>query len=112
MGRYGTGGGLRGAWIESCLEREPVDRVVAPKRGAISNWAGEKRSWPLAGTWKRKALGGVAWATADATSVVQDTTTELLAKLKGGKELMPLDLRPQPDIQNLLGIVDIDELTT
>jgi len=58
------------------------------------------------------SLGGVAWATADAATVAQDAATELLIKLRGGKELVPLNLDSQPEIQQLLGVVDIEDLVS
>jgi hypothetical protein len=88
-----------------------VRRIVLRDAGRDA-YGRPKMDCVLAGTWKREALGGVAWATADATTVLQDTATELLVKLKGGKELMPLELGSQPEIQHLLEIVDIEELTT
>lgn len=66
----------------------------------------------LAGRWPRRALDQVAWASADSATVAQDTAEELIVKLRGGKELQPLDLSSQPEINALLKVVDIDELTS
>jgi hypothetical protein len=65
----------------------------------------------LAGRWARRAFEGVAWATADAAVVAQDTADELIVKLRAGKELQPLDLTSQPEIRAVLDVVDVDELT-
>lgn len=42
----------------------------------------------------------------------EDTASELLVKLKGGKKLGSIDLTDQPEIHALLDVVDVDELTT
>jgi hypothetical protein len=36
--------------------------------------------------------GGVAWLTADAATIAQDTAAEMLVKLRAGKQLRPLNL--------------------
>lgn len=87
-------------------------RLIVLRAAGRDAYGRPKLDCVLAGTWKRQALQGVVWATADATTVLQDTATELLLKLKAGKELLPLDLGLEPEIQRLLGVVDIDELTT
>ena len=65
----------------------------------------------VAGRWSRQALQGVAWASSNAASVAEDTASELVVRLRGGKELQPLDLAAQPGIRALLTVVDVEELT-
>jgi hypothetical protein len=64
----------------------------------------------LAGRWTRQALQGVAWANVEAVRIAEDTATEFLVKVRAGKELQPLNLDSQPEIQQLLKVVDVDEL--
>ena len=60
----------------------------------------------LAGRWSRQAFDGVIWTT-DATRILTDTSTELLFSRKGqAKELQPLDLTLEPDIQGLIEATD------
>lgn len=86
-------------------------RVVAVRQAATDAYGRPKLDCLVAGRWTRSALAGVAWAAADATTIARDTAAELIAKLRAGKELQPLDLGEQPEIRALLGIVDVDELT-
>jgi hypothetical protein len=54
----------------------------------------------------------VRWSTADAVVVVNDTATELVLNQKGSaKELTPVVLNKEPELANLVGIVDFAELT-
>jgi hypothetical protein len=86
-------------------------RLVA-LRGAGSDAYGRPRlECLLAGRWSRSALRGVAWASADAGRVAEDTASELVITLRGGRELQPIDLAAQPGIRALLGVVDVEELT-
>ncbi len=62
------------------------------------------------GPWTRQALQGIVWATADATTVAQDTADELLVKLRAGRELQPLKLETQPEIHQPLKVVDVEDL--
>jgi hypothetical protein len=86
-------------------------RVVALRRAGTDAYGRPRTECVLAGRWTRRALQGVAWRTADAVTVAQDTADELLVKLRGGKVLQPLDLDRHPDIRELLGVVDLEELT-
>jgi len=86
-------------------------RVIALRHGGLDAYGRPRLECILAGQWRRAAFDGVQWHVADASTVAQDTATELLVKLRGGKELQPLDLSDQPGIRSLLQIVDTDELT-
>jgi hypothetical protein len=53
---------------------DDADCLVAHAADVGTDAYGEpKLACLLAGTWTRQALQGVAWATADATNVAQDT---------------------------------------
>jgi hypothetical protein len=86
-------------------------RVIALRPGGTDAYGHPRLECVLAGQWRRSAFDGVQWRTADAATVAQDTASELLIKLRGGKELQPLDLSDQPGIRALLQIVDVAELT-
>lgn len=86
-------------------------RVVALRSGGADAYGRQQLDCVLAGRWTRAGFEGVQWQTVDATRVAEDTASELLVNLKGGKELQPIDLTDQPGIRALLGVVDIEELT-
>jgi hypothetical protein len=86
-------------------------RVIALRNSGADAYGRPRLECVLAGQWMRAAFDGVQWHSADAGTVAQDTASELLVKLRGGKELQPLDLTGQPEIRSLLQVVDIDELT-
>ena len=85
-------------------------RVVALRLAGSDAYGKPRLECILAGRWSRTALENVSWATADAGTVAEDTASELLVKLRGGKELQPVNLDCQPEIQRLLSIVDVEEL--
>lgn len=86
-------------------------RVVALRSGGADAYGRPRLDCVLAGRWTRAAFHGVQWRTADAARVAEDTASELLVDLKGGKELQPIDLHAQPGIRALLDVVDLEELT-
>jgi hypothetical protein len=86
-------------------------RVIALRNGGPDAYGRPRLECILAGQWSRAAFEGVQWHSADAGTVAQDTAGELLVKLRGGKELQPIDLSDQPEIRSLLKVVDTDELT-
>ncbi|RFU18769.1 DUF4236 domain-containing protein [Geodermatophilus marinus] len=83
-------------------------RLIALRYAGTDAYGQPKMDCLLAGRWTRQGLRGVAWATADAATVAEDTAAELLAKLRAGKELQPLDLSSHPQLQQLLKVVDIE----
>jgi hypothetical protein len=87
-------------------------RVVTLRSGGADAYGRPRLDCVLAGRWTRAAFEGVQWRTAEAGRVAEDTASELLVNLKGGKELQPIDLTDQPGIRALLGVVDVDELTS
>jgi hypothetical protein len=66
----------------------------------------------LAGQFSRSSFDGVRWGEADAGTIVEDTANELLVNQRTGKGLQPLDLRQEPEIQDLIAHVDVGELLT
>jgi hypothetical protein len=86
-------------------------RLVALRNAGSDAYGRPRLECLLAGRWSRSALQGVAWASADAGRVAEDTASELVITLRGGKELQPIDLAAQPGIRALLGVVDLEELT-
>jgi len=86
-------------------------RLVALRTAGGDAYGRPRLECLLAGLWSRQALQGVAWASADAGTVAEDTASELVIRLRGGTALQPIDLDAQPGIRALLGVVDADELT-
>jgi hypothetical protein len=71
------------------------------------------RGWEclLAGRFLRSAFDGVRWQhDADASRIIQDSATELLVNLRRGTELQPVNLSKEPEIQEVIDLVDFDEL--
>ena len=87
-------------------------RLIALRHAGTDAYGQPKLDCLLAGRWTRQAFQDVAWATADAVTVTQDTAAELLIKLRGGKELQPLRLDAEPEIEQLLKVVDVEDLLT
>lgn len=86
-------------------------RVVALRLAGTDAYGQPRLECLVAGRWTRAAFAGVRWQSADAATVAQDTAAELVVKLKGGKELQPLELSDQPAVRALLEVVDVEELT-
>jgi hypothetical protein len=51
-------------------------------------------------------------AEADASRIVEDTASELVVNLHTGKGLQPVELSGEPEIQDLISLVDVAELLT
>ncbi len=66
----------------------------------------------VAGRFVRSVFDGIRWKEADAGRIVEDTASELLVNLRTGKGLQPIDLRHEPEIQDLISLVDVEELLT
>lgn len=86
-------------------------RVVA-MRGAPPNAYG--RVVPevvLAARFARSRLMGVQWAQADATQVLNDTSSERILIQKGAtQELTPVDLTKEPQLAEVVSAVDFEDL--
>ena len=62
----------------------------------------------LAARVARAALNGVRWNTADALTILNEISSELVTRIAGpSKALAPLDLKTEPDVARL-----IDDLTS
>jgi hypothetical protein len=87
-------------------------RVVALRNGGTDAYGVPRVETILAARFARAALQGVAWATVDATTVLNDTNDELRANFRGpNKEFAALDLAGEPDLAALVAAVDVAELT-
>lgn len=61
----------------------------------------------VAATLARATLDGVAWDATEAGDIVDDIATEKLFRLSGqAKELVPVDIRHEPDLVAVLAIID------
>lgn len=67
----------------------------------------------LAARFSREALHGVRWRTADAATVVNDTSEQLTLRTTGStKALAPLDLAAEPEVRAVVDAIEADELVT
>lgn len=87
-------------------------RVVALRNPGTDAYGKARIEALLGARFARVALDGVQWAAADASVVVNDTSTERTARFMGpSKELAALDLAAEPDLAAVVAAVDLDELT-
>lgn len=85
-------------------------RVVVLRRAA-SNAYGQPGVDPIvAGRWEKAAFDGVHWSSASAVTIARDTASELVLNQGRTLELRPLPLTAHPDLANLIGRVDIEDL--
>ena len=74
-------------------------RLIVPRHaaGPMCHAAGPMSmatpdSSPACGRMDSAGPAGVAWVTADAATIAQDTAAEMLVKLRAGKQWRPLNL--------------------
>ncbi len=88
-------------------------RAVVLRTDRIDAYGRVRLECMLAGRFERRSFDGIRWDAADAAAIVNDTAGNLLIKQKGAaKELYPLDLHAEPELQALVNAVDLTELTT
>jgi hypothetical protein len=85
-------------------------RAVVLRHGGVDAYGRPRLDCLLAGRFLRSAFDGVRWQEANASTIVEDTATELLVNLRRGTELQPINLRQEPEIQKVIALVDFDEL--
>ncbi len=87
-------------------------RSVMLRNTGVDAYGKPRMDCLLAGRFLRSAFDGVRWQEADAGTIVEDTASELVFNLRTGKGLQPIDLRREPEIQELISLVDVEELLT
>jgi hypothetical protein len=87
-------------------------RSVVLRNAGVDAYGKPRLECLLAARLLRSALEGVRWHEADAGTIVQDTASELVFNLRTGKGLQPIDLRREPEIRELISLVDVEELLT
>ena len=86
-------------------------RIVAVRASEPDAYGRRHPEVILAGRCERSALHDVRWAEADAARVFNDCCEEKLIVQKGASaELQPLRLEDEPQLQELLDAIDMDEL--
>lgn len=86
-------------------------RIVAVRASDRDAYGKRHAEALFAGRFERARLQGIRWNDADATRIVSDAGSELTIKLRGSaREMMPLDLLAEPEIAQVLGAIDIDEM--
>jgi hypothetical protein len=82
-------------------------RIVALRNTPANAYGKVRPEAILATRIARPALNGVQWTKAEALTIVNQTSSELVTRITGpSKSLAPLDLKTEPDIARL-----IDEVT-
>ena len=87
-------------------------RALALQNAASDAYGHPRVECLIAGRFLRSAFDGVQWERADAGTIVEDTAAELVVNLRGGRELRPIELKNEPEIQHLIPLVDVEELVT
>ena len=87
-------------------------RAVVLRHAGADAYGNPRLECLLAGRFSRSSFDGVRWREADAATIVEGTANELLVNQRTGKGLQPLDLRQEPEIQDLIAHVDVGELLT
>jgi hypothetical protein len=86
-------------------------RIVAFRAGGLDAYGRPRVDLLLAARFERGAFAGVQWDRAEAPDVIRDTASEFVANVKGqAKELHPIDLTKEPELAQLIELVDADEL--
>jgi hypothetical protein len=87
-------------------------RAVVLRNTGVDAYGKPRLECLLASRYLRSAFDGVHWQEADAGTIVEDTASELVFNLRTGKGLQPIDLRQEPEIRELISLVDVEELLT
>jgi len=78
-------------------------RIVALRSTPDNAYDDNRREALLAASFTRDGLNGVQWNAADAVTILQGISDELVIRMAGpSKTLAPLDLKTEPDIAQLL----------
>ena len=86
-------------------------RIVAVRSGAKNAYGNRRVEAIAAGLVYRSAFEGVRWDEVDASQVFNDCFAERMANQVGRlNEFQPMDLSDDPDIQELIDAIDLDDL--
>lgn len=86
-------------------------RVVAVRATSPDAYGKVLAEVVLAARFERAALTGILWSQANAVQVVNDASTERIFIQKGAaQELLPVDLSKEPQLAEVVGAVDFEEL--
>jgi len=84
-------------------------RLVALRVAGADAYGSRRMEAVLAARVARRSLDGIRWDDATASEIVRDASTELLARQRGqAKELTALDLGDEPEIAQVVAIVEFD----
>lgn len=86
-------------------------KVVAARPAPADSYGAIKPEILLATRLERRALQGIRWADADAPQIVNDAGTDTVLNQKGAtRELSPVDVSKEPDLQAIVEAVDFEDL--
>jgi hypothetical protein len=83
-------------------------RVAVLRHAPPGAYGVRKTECLLAAVFTRPRMSGVPWRSATSVQLVQDTSTDLRARLSGTGEQIPLDLAQEPALAALLQAVDTE----
>jgi hypothetical protein len=87
-------------------------RSVVLRNTGVDAYGKPRLDCLLAARFLRSAFDGVRWQEADASTIVEDTASELVVNFRTGKGLQPIDPGQEPEIRELFSLVDVEELLT
>jgi hypothetical protein len=81
-------------------------RIVALRSTPADAYGKVRPETMLATRIARPALNGVQWMKADALTILNQTSSELITRIAGpSKAFAPLDLKTEPEIARLIDVV-------
>jgi hypothetical protein len=87
-------------------------RSVVLRHAGVNAYGKPQLECMFAGRFLRSAFDEVHWHEAHAAAIVQDTAGEVVFNFLKSKGLQPIDLGREPEIQELISLVDVEELLT
>jgi hypothetical protein len=87
-------------------------RSVVLRHAGVNAYGKPQLECMFAGRFLRSAFDGVHWHEAQPAAIVQDTASEVVFNFLKSKGLQPIDLSREPEIQELMSLVDVEELLT
>lgn len=85
-------------------------RVAAVRLTAPDAYGAQKVECLLAAVFRREALQGIRWDSADAAAIVNDASAERSLRQGRSGELLPLDLSAEPALAALIQSFDVEQL--
>jgi hypothetical protein len=86
-------------------------RIAALRNDGPDAYGRPRTSCLLAAKFERSSFDRVQWATADAPTIVNGVSSQLVTNQRGrSKDLAPIDLAEEPELEQLIRAVDLSQL--